>query len=136
MTSIEVVALVAFNLVCAGTTTKFDVVHGESSAAFTATYRIDLRNRAWCEGDCEVPISIDEVMPAAITLLRQKALRSNGDVFEDYIVIGRLDGAYIASNSIISPGGSPLMARHSRGTCVIAAFSGFPASPPPPTTKF
>lgn len=61
------VAAAAFNLVCTGTKTT-DSLMGHDTKPNEATYRLDLNDKKWCEGECKARQDMASVQPAELRL--------------------------------------------------------------------
>lgn len=113
----------SFNLFCNGTETQQDIANGlpnhvetaPRSDRFSATYRIDLRSRRWCPGNCSSTSQIHSITNQYIIL--QYGTRA------PYVIttLNRESGTFIEefySGTI----------KHTKlGTCRRGRFTGFPA---------
>ncbi|MBU7589214.1 MAG: hypothetical protein KAF42_08385 [Sphingopyxis terrae] len=114
-----------FNLNCAGTLNSSSIL-GDKSEEYTATYRIDLAKKKWCEQDCKALHDIVSIQPAQLTLSEE---RVDSPSERSFLInmIDRETGAHkiISSSENYRIRGSILNLRW-EGTCEPATFTGFP----------
>lgn len=84
--------LSAFNLVCTGVlqTTSLSGPKAQSEMPFSETYRIDLKQRRWCGGECATSRSISSFDDTVIVLWDGNmdfayANRETGELFQSKI---------------------------------------------------
>lgn len=111
-------AVMAFNLICSGTSTRFNPDEGEIRTNFTLVIRVDLESSRWCHSDCEETIPIANVTATTIQFqdfrsgdlpitISQSVNRESGNY---QMVLRAVDGGVVRS-----------------GRCERAPFTGFPA---------
>ena len=122
MIGAAVQGLMAFNLICTGTTyigaTRLDALKKENQLPYAQTFRIDLNERRWCSGKCETTSPIYNIGATTIMLKLEQDKEANT---ESFISINREDGK-VLDRTIVDT-----MLIMNTGQCERAPFTGFPA---------
>ncbi|WP_037492765.1 hypothetical protein [Sphingomonas sp. PAMC 26605] len=125
MTAAAITSMMAFNLVCSGTTTT-EYVARSSSEPYSAIYRVDLDRSEFCEGVCEAPRKIYRVEPTE--LLLELSDNPDGMVRSSFLnqVDRRTGEQRIDQTNQESDDHDVMWIVRSRGHCEKAPFTGFP----------
>lgn len=121
-------AAAAFNLICTGTVQSTSAT-GRTATPYSMTYRIDLSQGKWCDGECAAPRDLARVLPTQLVL--QDDNEDSPRRREMMVVqIDRDTGAHriFATSGI----GVAAIVMRWEGRCQRAPFSGFPS----PRTQF
>lgn len=114
-----------FNLNCTGTRTTSSFF-GDKADQYSATYRFDLAQKKWCEGECEALQTIAAILPTQIQLQNDKV----DTVSERSMTVNFIDretGAHMMSATSSSPRDArSIVVMKWLGQCDRAAFTGFP----------
>ena len=86
-----VAAVVAFNLVCSGTT-FIGSLKKENQSPYSEIFRIDLNSGRWCSGRCETTKSVHNADQTRI-MLKLEEDASTG--WESFIQLNREDGSIL-----------------------------------------
>lgn len=118
-------AAAAFNLVCAGTQTA-DSIAGQDTKAYEATYRLNLDEKKWCEGECKARQDIASIQPAELRLQDEhKDTPSERSMLLN--AINRETGAQAITATYANPHDRrSTITMKWEGTCAKATFTGFP----------
>jgi len=117
-------AAATFNLVCSGTATTTGSLSSPSSKPWSQTFRIDLDQKRWCDGDCRDTGPIADVSATKL-ILENKDTNSPGGRITSFTAIDRETGAY-QSSLIIKLIHSRPSVDEWKGACTLAPFTGFP----------
>lgn len=117
-----------FDLTCTGVLNSSSLA-GDKAKPYSATYRIDLAQRKWCEEDCKTLHDIASIQSGQLTLSEARVDTPSEKSFS-INTIDRETGAHkiIASSESNRVRGSNVNLRW-QGACKPTAFSGFPDTP-------
>lgn len=118
-----IAALAAFNLICTGTLTSKSA-QDEEAKPYSTTYRIDLENGQWCEGDCRTIKPIQDIQPTQLVLIDRNSFGVLGRQWSN-IRLDRETGKHVATESL-GIGTEFASLSQWEGQCERAEFSGFP----------
>lgn len=124
-------ALVAFNLVCAGSMST-ETTAGTETKPYESTYRVDLTRKLWCDGECKERFPI-AVVRATTLVLQDESTDTPSEKSTMSVIVNRETGEHFvaASHKTYGRFGINFRVRYD-GQCEKRAFSGFPSA----KTKF
>ena len=111
-----------FNLTCTGTMESLSSL-GKEAEAWEQTFRVDLDQGKWCEGECKALHDFANVGPTQLTFQdkRETMLREEGVTSA---FVSRETGAYHGLASHKGSFGTIVLTW--KGQCEAAPFAGFP----------